>query len=51
VRIAVGNGLRADIWAQFQERFGIARIGEFYGATEGNVATLNATTSSVRSAA
>src|SRR5262249_31762113 len=41
VRIAVGNGLRADIWEQFQQRFGIARIGEFYGATEGNVATLN----------
>jgi acyl-CoA synthetase (AMP-forming)/AMP-acid ligase II len=41
VRIAVGNGLRADIWREFQERFGIARIAEFYGATEGNVATLN----------
>jgi fatty-acyl-CoA synthase len=41
VRIALGNGLRADIWEQFQQRFGIARIAEFYGATEGNVATLN----------
>ena len=41
MRIAVGNGLRADIWQEFQQRFGIPRIGEFYGATEGNVATLN----------
>jgi fatty-acyl-CoA synthase len=41
VRIAVGNGLRADIWQEFQQRFGIPRIGEFYGATEGNVAALN----------
>lgn len=35
LRIAIGNGLRPDIWAQFQERFGIGRINEFYGATEG----------------
>ncbi|RIK90028.1 MAG: hypothetical protein DCC71_25725 [Proteobacteria bacterium] len=41
VRCAVGNGLRPDIWERFQRRFGIARIVEFYGATEGNVALVN----------
>jgi fatty-acyl-CoA synthase len=34
VRVAVGNGLRPDIWPRFQTRFGIERIREFYGATE-----------------
>jgi len=41
VRCAVGNGLRPDIWAEFQERFGIRDIREFYGATEGNFALVN----------
>ncbi|MHA1525814.1 MAG: AMP-binding protein, partial [Promethearchaeota archaeon] len=30
-----GNGLRPEIWKEFKNRFGIERIGEFYGATEG----------------
>ncbi|MGB5364697.1 MAG: AMP-binding protein [Polyangiales bacterium] len=34
VRVAVGNGLRPDIWPRFQARFGIESIREFYGATE-----------------
>ncbi len=34
VRIAVGNGLRPDVWPRFQERFGIETIREFYAATE-----------------
>ncbi|KAI9847430.1 MAG: hypothetical protein M1838_000873 [Thelocarpon superellum] len=34
VRLAVGNGLRPDIWKQFKERFGIDSIAEFYSATE-----------------
>src|SRR5207247_1974326 len=34
--------LRPDIWTAFRERFGIARIIEMYGATEGNVALHNA---------
>src|SRR5437773_10515418 len=42
VRVAAGAGLRPDIWTAFQERFGIARIVEMYGATEGNVALHNA---------
>ncbi|MEM9033684.1 MAG: AMP-binding protein, partial [Actinomycetota bacterium] len=41
VRVAVGNGLRPDVWPAFQERFGIEQIVEFYGATEGNVALVN----------
>ncbi len=37
----VGNGLRPDIWMKFRQRFGIGRIAEFYGASEGNVAFMN----------
>lgn len=42
VRVIVGNGLRQDIWKEFQDRFGIARIAEFYGASECNIAFINA---------
>ncbi len=41
LRVAAGAGLRPDIWVAFQERFGIARIFEMYGATEGNIALQN----------
>ncbi|HKJ23522.1 MAG TPA: long-chain-acyl-CoA synthetase [Myxococcota bacterium] len=41
IRVAIGNGLRPDIWAAFRDRFGIPRILEFYGATEGNVSFMN----------
>jgi citronellyl-CoA synthetase len=41
LEVVMGNGLRPDIWMQFKERFGIKRIAEFYGSTEGNVAFLN----------
>jgi fatty-acyl-CoA synthase len=41
LRIAIGNGLRQEIWPKFQERFRIPRIMEFYGATEGNVGMIN----------
>ncbi len=41
VRVISGNGLRPDIWEAFQQRFGIERIAEFYGATEGNCITIN----------
>lgn len=37
----MGNGLRPDIWLSFKRRFGIRRIAEFYGASEGNVAFAN----------
>lgn len=38
----LGNGLRPDIWDEFKERFGIERVSEFYGASEGNVSFINA---------
>ncbi|MFQ5666180.1 MAG: long-chain-acyl-CoA synthetase [Candidatus Binatia bacterium] len=41
LRLAVGAGLRPDIWEKFQQRFGIGRIVEMYGATEGNVSLMN----------
>jgi fatty-acyl-CoA synthase len=41
VRAMIGNGLRADVWAAFQDRFGIGTVREFYGATEGNTAIMN----------
>ena len=41
VRAITGNGLRPEIWREFQTRFNIPRIVEFYGATEGNVSMLN----------
>jgi acyl-CoA synthetase (AMP-forming)/AMP-acid ligase II len=41
VRVAVGNGMRPDIWEAFQDRFGIPVIREFYGSTEGNVPAAN----------
>lgn len=41
VRVIVGNGLRPEIWDEFKNRFGIDRINEFYGASEGNAAFTN----------
>lgn len=41
IRVITGNGLRPEIWREFQDRFAIPRIVEFYGATEGNVSMLN----------
>ena len=41
LRVAIGNGLRLQIWKQFQKRFCIERIIEFYGSTEGNVNVAN----------
>lgn len=41
VRMAFGNGLRADVWDRFRDRFGVETIAEFYGATEGTGGTFN----------
>ncbi|AWN15979.1 long-chain-acyl-CoA synthetase [Salinisphaera sp. LB1] len=41
VRAVIGNGLRPDIWDDFKARFGIERICEFYGASEGNLVFVN----------
>jgi fatty-acyl-CoA synthase len=42
LRLACGNGLRADVWEAFRQRFAIPRILEFYAATEGNLSLYNA---------
>ena len=41
IRLAFGNGLRPDVWPEFQQRFAIPQILEFYGSTEGNVSLFN----------
>ncbi len=41
LRLAFGNGLRPDVWSEFQKRFAIPDILEFYGSTEGNVSVFN----------
>ena len=41
VRLAMGNGLRPDVWNRFKSRFGVDTILEFYAATEGAAAIIN----------
>ena len=41
VRLAIGNGVRAEIWREFVSRFGNIQIKEFYASTEGNVGFVN----------
>jgi fatty-acyl-CoA synthase len=41
VRLACGNGLAAEIWDAFKDRFRIPQIFEFYAATEGSVSLFN----------
>jgi fatty-acyl-CoA synthase len=41
LRLACGNGLRADIWTNFKERFAIPEIIEFYAASEGTFSLFN----------
>ena len=41
IRMACGNGLAAEVWETFQERFRIPQIFEFYAATEGGVSLFN----------
>jgi fatty-acyl-CoA synthase len=41
LRLCCGNGLSADVWKKFQQKFAIPRILEFYAATEGNVSLYN----------
>jgi fatty-acyl-CoA synthase len=41
LRLACGNGLRLDVWREFETRFRVPRILEFYAATEGNVTLFN----------
>ncbi|MBW2696940.1 MAG: long-chain-acyl-CoA synthetase [Deltaproteobacteria bacterium] len=41
IRLATGAGMRPDIWRDFQRRFGIPKIMDSYGQTEGNVSLQN----------
>ena len=41
IRAMVGNGLRPDLWDSFRERFGVERICEIYGASEGACMFMN----------
>ena len=42
VRVMIGNGLRSEIWEEFQQRFDVPHICEFYGSSEGNLVFINA---------
>ncbi|XP_040198811.1 very long-chain acyl-CoA synthetase-like [Rana temporaria] len=41
VKFCIGNGVRADIWRDFTNRFGNITLYEIYGATEGNAFFFN----------
>ncbi|XP_060068914.1 long-chain fatty acid transport protein 2-like [Ylistrum balloti] len=41
VKHAIGNGLRRDVWAEFQRRFAVPNMVEFYAATEMPVGFIN----------
>jgi fatty-acyl-CoA synthase len=41
LRLCAGNGLGADIWQTFRNRFAIPQILEFYAATEANFSLCN----------
>jgi fatty-acyl-CoA synthase len=41
LRLCCGNGLRGEVWEQFQTRFRIPQILEYYAATEGNFSLYN----------
>jgi len=41
LKFACGNGLRPEVWDDFQDGFRIPLVVEFYGSTEGNGALLN----------
>ena len=41
LRLALGNGLGADIWEAFRTRFALPEILEFYAATEGSFSLSN----------
>lgn len=40
LRMVYGNGMRPDVWGRFQKRFGIPKVCEFYGSTEGGLSHL-----------
>ncbi|KAM9495064.1 long-chain fatty acid transport protein 2 [Clarias gariepinus] len=44
VKIAIGNGVRSDVWNEFLGRFGNIHVRELYASTEGNIGFINYTT-------
>lgn len=43
IRVMMGNGLRASVWKDFQSRFQVPRVVEYYASTEGNCSFINGT--------
>jgi fatty-acyl-CoA synthase len=43
LKAVMGNGMRPEVWVQFQARYNVQRVVEFYGATEANCAFFNST--------
>ncbi|XP_030649991.1 very long-chain acyl-CoA synthetase-like isoform X1 [Chanos chanos] len=43
VRLAIGNGVRAEVWREFLNRFGQIKVREFYASTESNIGFVNYT--------
>ena len=41
IRVACGNGMSPDVWVEFQKRFEVPRILEFYASTEGGLSLFN----------
>ncbi len=41
LRLACGNGMQAEVWTRFTERFQIPHVLEYYAATEGSVSLYN----------
>ena len=41
LRLACGNGMQADVWTRFIDRFAVPQILEYYAATEGSVSLYN----------
>ena len=41
IRAIIGNGLRMNVWKDFQNRFQIPKIVEYYASTEGNCSFIN----------
>jgi acyl-CoA synthetase (AMP-forming)/AMP-acid ligase II len=40
LRLCYGNGLRPDVWAKMQDRFGIPEVAEFFNSSEGMFNTI-----------
>ncbi len=41
LRLACGNGMQAEVWTRFTERFQVPHVLEYYAATEGSVSLYN----------